>query len=127
MSAGIERGLVLVDVLIGAPEDVAGGLQEYLDATGYRRVMLLMAIPGLGTAAALRSMRLFADEVAPALGPVAHGAGVREEREGLGAGGRRTRASLQDRDAGTIEVHPARGRLRTSRSGAFARTPSLPY
>lgn len=56
---------------IGAPKDVASGLQEYLDATGYRRVMLLMAIPGLGTGAASRSMRLFVDEVTPALGPVA--------------------------------------------------------
>jgi alkanesulfonate monooxygenase SsuD/methylene tetrahydromethanopterin reductase-like flavin-dependent oxidoreductase (luciferase family) len=56
---------------IGAPEDVAIGLQEYLEATGYLRVMLLMAIPGLGTDAALRSMRLFVDEVAPALGSVA--------------------------------------------------------
>ncbi len=31
-------------------------------------------LPGLDTALALRSMRLFADEVAPAMTPVAHGA-----------------------------------------------------
>jgi hypothetical protein len=42
-------------------------LQEYLDATGYRRVLLLMALPGLETPLALRSMRLFAEAVAPAI------------------------------------------------------------
>lgn len=47
------------------------GLQAYLDATGYRRVLLLMALPGLATALALRSMRLFAAEIAPALAPPA--------------------------------------------------------
>jgi hypothetical protein len=50
---------------------VREGLQQYLEATGYQRVMLLMALPGLDTALALRSMRLFADEVAPAMAPVA--------------------------------------------------------
>ncbi len=55
----------------GTPDEVRQGLQQYLEATGYRRVMLLTALPGLATAAALRSMRLFADEVAPALMPVA--------------------------------------------------------
>ena len=43
------------------------GLQQYLDATGYQRVLLLMALPGLETPLALRSMRLFAEEVAPKL------------------------------------------------------------
>jgi luciferase family oxidoreductase group 1 len=57
--------------VVGAPEDVAEGLQAYLAATGYRRVMLLMAVPGLETGPALRSMRLFAQEVAPAIKPVA--------------------------------------------------------
>jgi len=33
--------------------------------------MLLMALPGLDTALARRSMRLFADEVAPAMAPTA--------------------------------------------------------
>ena len=33
--------------------------------------MLLMALPGLDTALALRSMRLFVDEVVPAMTPVA--------------------------------------------------------
>jgi luciferase family oxidoreductase group 1 len=57
--------------VVGAPDDVAEGLQAYLAATGYRRVMLLMAVPGLETGPALRSMRLFAQEVAPAIKPVA--------------------------------------------------------
>ena len=58
--------------LIGTPGEVRDGLQRYLDATGYQRVLLVMALPGLGTALALRSMRLFADEVAPAMTPVGH-------------------------------------------------------
>ncbi len=60
--------------LIGAPDEVRHGLQQYLDVTGHRRVLLVMALPGLDTAHALQSMRLFAEEVAPALKPVAHGA-----------------------------------------------------
>jgi alkanesulfonate monooxygenase SsuD/methylene tetrahydromethanopterin reductase-like flavin-dependent oxidoreductase (luciferase family) len=59
--------------LIGSPADVRDGLQQYLDATGYQRVLLLMALPGIETALALRSMRLFADEVAPAMIAVAPG------------------------------------------------------
>jgi alkanesulfonate monooxygenase SsuD/methylene tetrahydromethanopterin reductase-like flavin-dependent oxidoreductase (luciferase family) len=55
--------------IVGTPEDVRDGLQGYLDATGYERVLLLMALPGLDTALALRSMRLFADAVAPAMAP----------------------------------------------------------
>jgi len=58
--------------LIGTPGEVRDGLQQYLEATGYQRVLLVMALPGLPTALALRSMRLFADEVAPALTPVGH-------------------------------------------------------
>jgi alkanesulfonate monooxygenase SsuD/methylene tetrahydromethanopterin reductase-like flavin-dependent oxidoreductase (luciferase family) len=54
----LENGMALV----GAPSEVRKGLQEYIDATGFRRVMLLMAIPGLDTDLALRSMRLFAEE-----------------------------------------------------------------
>jgi alkanesulfonate monooxygenase SsuD/methylene tetrahydromethanopterin reductase-like flavin-dependent oxidoreductase (luciferase family) len=57
--------------LIGSPDEVRDGLQRYLEATGYRRVLLLMAVPGLPTDLALRSMHLFAAEVAPALAPVA--------------------------------------------------------
>jgi alkanesulfonate monooxygenase SsuD/methylene tetrahydromethanopterin reductase-like flavin-dependent oxidoreductase (luciferase family) len=53
--------------LIGTPDEVRDGLQQYLDATGYRRVLLLMALPGLDTTLALRSMRLFAEQVAPAM------------------------------------------------------------
>ena len=53
--------------LIGTPEEVREGLQQLVDATGYHRVLLLMALPGLDTTRALRSMRLFAEEVAPAM------------------------------------------------------------
>jgi alkanesulfonate monooxygenase SsuD/methylene tetrahydromethanopterin reductase-like flavin-dependent oxidoreductase (luciferase family) len=59
---------------VGTPDEVRAGLQEYLDASGYERVLLVMALPGLATDLALRSMRLFAEEVAPAMTPVAHGA-----------------------------------------------------
>ena len=55
--------------LIGTPDEVREGLQKYLDATGYRHVLLLMALPGLETELALRSMRLFAEQVAPAMAP----------------------------------------------------------
>jgi alkanesulfonate monooxygenase SsuD/methylene tetrahydromethanopterin reductase-like flavin-dependent oxidoreductase (luciferase family) len=55
----LESGMAVV----GTPGEVRKRLQEYLDATGYRRVMLLMAIPGLDTKLALRSMRLFAEEM----------------------------------------------------------------
>ncbi|MGH7356098.1 MAG: LLM class flavin-dependent oxidoreductase [Candidatus Rokuibacteriota bacterium] len=58
--------------LIGTPDEVTDGLQKYLEATGYQRVLLLMALPGLPTALALRSMRLFSEKVAPAIHPVAH-------------------------------------------------------
>lgn len=53
--------------LIGTADEVRDGLQEFMEQTGYRQVLLLMALPGLGTKEALRSMRLFADEVRPAL------------------------------------------------------------
>jgi alkanesulfonate monooxygenase SsuD/methylene tetrahydromethanopterin reductase-like flavin-dependent oxidoreductase (luciferase family) len=57
--------------LVGTPDEVRDGLVRYVEATGYRRVLLLMAVPGLPTDLALRSMRLFADRVAPAVRPVA--------------------------------------------------------
>ncbi len=57
--------------LIGTAADVREGLQQYLEVTGYQRVLLLMALPGLPTPLALRSMTLFAAEVAPALTQVA--------------------------------------------------------
>ena len=53
--------------LIGTPDEVREGLQKYLDATGYQHVLLLMALPGLPTDLALRSMRMFAEQVAPAM------------------------------------------------------------
>lgn len=57
--------------LLGTPEEVREGLQQYVEATGYQRVLLLMALPGLDTALALRSMRMFAEQVVPAMAPVA--------------------------------------------------------
>jgi alkanesulfonate monooxygenase SsuD/methylene tetrahydromethanopterin reductase-like flavin-dependent oxidoreductase (luciferase family) len=57
--------------LIGTSAQVRDSLQHYRDVTGYERVLLVMALPGLDTSLALRSMRLFAEEVAPAMAPVA--------------------------------------------------------
>ncbi|HKW94815.1 MAG TPA: LLM class flavin-dependent oxidoreductase [Methylomirabilota bacterium] len=57
--------------LIGTPAEVRDSLQQYCEVTGYGRVLLVMALPGLDTHLALRSMRLFAEEVAPAMTPVA--------------------------------------------------------
>jgi len=51
--------------LVGTPDEVREGLQKYREATGYERVLLLMALPGLDTGLALHSMRLFAEEIAP--------------------------------------------------------------
>jgi alkanesulfonate monooxygenase SsuD/methylene tetrahydromethanopterin reductase-like flavin-dependent oxidoreductase (luciferase family) len=56
--------------LLGTADEVREGLQQYLEATGYQRVLLLMALPGLPTGLALRSMRLFQEKVAPAMTPV---------------------------------------------------------
>ena len=55
--------------IVGTPAEVREGLQRYRGATGYERVLLLMALPGLDTDLALRSMRLFAEEVVPAMEP----------------------------------------------------------
>lgn len=52
---------------IGGPDEVAAALGRYAEETGYRRVMLLMALPGLPPADALRSMELFAARVLPQL------------------------------------------------------------
>jgi alkanesulfonate monooxygenase SsuD/methylene tetrahydromethanopterin reductase-like flavin-dependent oxidoreductase (luciferase family) len=57
-------------MLLGTADEVREGLQQYREATGYRRVLLLMALPGLPTGLALRSMRLFAEKVAPAMASV---------------------------------------------------------
>ena len=51
--------------LIGDPDDVATGLRDYCEATGHWRILLVMALPGLDTTAALSSMRLFANHIAP--------------------------------------------------------------
>jgi alkanesulfonate monooxygenase SsuD/methylene tetrahydromethanopterin reductase-like flavin-dependent oxidoreductase (luciferase family) len=63
--------------LIGSPAEVLDGLQQYLDATGYRHVLLIMALPGLPTPLALRSMQLFVEQVAPAVRAAAPGAPTR--------------------------------------------------
>jgi alkanesulfonate monooxygenase SsuD/methylene tetrahydromethanopterin reductase-like flavin-dependent oxidoreductase (luciferase family) len=59
-------------MILGTPDEVREGLRQYVETTGYQRVLLLMDVPGLDTGLALRSMRLFAEHVAPALTPVAH-------------------------------------------------------
>ena len=56
--------------LIGTPDEVRDGLRQYVEATGHQRILLLMALPGLETEAALRSMRLFTETVAPELAAV---------------------------------------------------------
>ncbi len=63
----LDEGLAM----IGSVDDVRDHLQDYVEATGYHHVLLLMALPGLGTADALRSMRLFAEEVQPRIKAVA--------------------------------------------------------
>jgi alkanesulfonate monooxygenase SsuD/methylene tetrahydromethanopterin reductase-like flavin-dependent oxidoreductase (luciferase family) len=56
--------------LVGTPDEVRDDLQKFRDATGYERVLLVMALPGLDTGRALRSMRLFAKHIAPVMVPV---------------------------------------------------------
>ena len=51
----------------GSPDEVTDALGRYLEATGYQRLSLLIALPGLAASAALRSMELFAAKVAPQL------------------------------------------------------------
>ena len=59
--------VLLVGGLLGLGLIVVG-LGLYAAHGGFHQhVLLLMALPGLDTSLALRSMRLFADEVAPAL------------------------------------------------------------
>jgi alkanesulfonate monooxygenase SsuD/methylene tetrahydromethanopterin reductase-like flavin-dependent oxidoreductase (luciferase family) len=55
--------------LVGTPAEVRDGLAQYREATGYDRVLLVMALPGLDTELALRSMRLFAEQIAPVMIP----------------------------------------------------------
>ena len=52
---------------LGTPAVVRESLERYVETTGIRRQLLLMALPGISPQAALRYMRLFAEEVAPAL------------------------------------------------------------
>jgi len=55
--------------LVGTPDEVRDDLQKFREATGYERVLLVMALPGLDTGRALRSMRLFAEHIAPVMVP----------------------------------------------------------
>ena len=60
------------NALVGQlPDEVREEQHGYMEAAGHQRIMLLMALPGLEAGPALRSMRLFIDEVAPALTAVA--------------------------------------------------------
>lgn len=52
---------------LGTPDEVREGLERYVETTGIRRLLLLMALPGISTELALRSMRMFAEEVGPRL------------------------------------------------------------
>jgi alkanesulfonate monooxygenase SsuD/methylene tetrahydromethanopterin reductase-like flavin-dependent oxidoreductase (luciferase family) len=52
---------------LGTPDEVREGLERYMETTGIRRLLLLMALPGIATEHALRSMRMFMDHVAPKL------------------------------------------------------------
>ena len=56
--------------LVGTPDEVRDDLQKFREDTGYERVLLVMALPGLDTGRALRSMRLFAEHIAPVMIPV---------------------------------------------------------
>ena len=53
--------------IVGTPDEVRDELQQHMQAAAYERVLLVMALPGLDTELALRSMRLFAEKVAPGL------------------------------------------------------------
>ena len=53
--------------IIGSPDEVVDGLGRYAEETGFQRVMLLIALAGLPSPDALRSMELFAARVLPQL------------------------------------------------------------
>jgi alkanesulfonate monooxygenase SsuD/methylene tetrahydromethanopterin reductase-like flavin-dependent oxidoreductase (luciferase family) len=52
-------------IIAGSPDEVREQLERDLALAGYRRLLLVMALPGLPTDLAVRSMRLFAEKVAP--------------------------------------------------------------
>jgi alkanesulfonate monooxygenase SsuD/methylene tetrahydromethanopterin reductase-like flavin-dependent oxidoreductase (luciferase family) len=54
-------------ILAGTPDEIRDLVQADLATAGSQRLLLVMALPGLATDLALRSMRLFAEKVAPAL------------------------------------------------------------
>src|SRR5947207_6431982 len=51
-------------IITGTPDEVRELLERDLAAAGYQRLLLVMALPGLDTPLALRSMRLFAEKIA---------------------------------------------------------------
>ncbi len=59
----LEQGLAM----FGSPDQVTDALGRYSERTGYRKVMLLMALAGLPSADTVRSMELFATRVLPQL------------------------------------------------------------
>jgi alkanesulfonate monooxygenase SsuD/methylene tetrahydromethanopterin reductase-like flavin-dependent oxidoreductase (luciferase family) len=54
-------------LVIGTPDEVRDSLQQHMDAARYQRMLLVMALPGLETDLAMRSMRLFVEKVGPQL------------------------------------------------------------
>jgi len=54
-------------IIAGTPDEVRDSLERDLATAGYQRLLLVMALPGLDTDLALRSMRLFAEKIAPRL------------------------------------------------------------
>ena len=54
-------------IIAGSPDEVRDALERDLAMAGYRRLLLVMALPGLDTDLALRSMRLFAEKIAPVM------------------------------------------------------------
>ena len=57
-----------IEYVAGSPETVAAGLKRYIETAGVDRVDLLMHMPGVPHDGLQRSMRLFADAVAPLMG-----------------------------------------------------------
>ncbi len=54
-------------IIAGTPDEVRDAIERDLALARAQRLLLVMALPGLDTTLALRSMRLFAEKIAPAL------------------------------------------------------------
>ncbi len=57
-----------IEYIVGAPETVAAGLRRYMSEANVDRLDIMLHTPGMPQDALQRSMRLFAQEVAPLLG-----------------------------------------------------------